>query len=399
MKTKKTIYILFFILYFSFDCFSQYINQDGEYRFSNITQKNVDILTGSNVEYIGHNINLEPYWRVRHGGAKFNYTYRFDPDWDWGTSILKYENDKAELLNYAGVNFYDYEYPERDENLYKINTGYVSLDRNTFFIESFSSSGWWYNYPMTIFNSTASQTDYFSPISFNSDLCWGTLLAVYGGNLQCTRFYNSSDSRLKSNIKDISPRSKDLLKLEGKSYIKENISPERSAQKESNKTEFGFIAQEVEEIYPELVFESENGIKCVNYTGFIPLIVELIKQQKLDLAENKQLISEYKYSFQESINNCISVTHKNTQVDFNVSLPFENTSIDYTLTVYNLNTGQMVWRYNESGYSGDFKNKIISWDLINLNNSKISNGIFVCKSEIKTDKIQMISEGKKFILN
>lgn len=46
-----------------------------------------------------------------------------------------------------------------------------------------------------------------------------------------------------------------------------------------NKTHYGYIAQDVQQVLPELVYEGENGILGIDYIGFIPLIIETIKQQ------------------------------------------------------------------------------------------------------------------------
>ena len=40
-----------------------------------------------------------------------------------------------------------------------------------------------------------------------------------------------------------------------------------------NKTSFGFIAQEVEKVYPNLVETDNNGIKSLNYSQLIPLLL------------------------------------------------------------------------------------------------------------------------------
>jgi len=46
------------------------------------------------------------------------------------------------------------------------------------------------------------------------------------------------------------------------------------------KKEFGFIAQDVKELFPELVEESTDGLLSVNYIGLIPLLLESIKEQR-----------------------------------------------------------------------------------------------------------------------
>jgi len=48
-----------------------------------------------------------------------------------------------------------------------------------------------------------------------------------------------------------------------------------------DKTVYGFVAQDVEKIFPDLVFTDKNGLKSIRYNSFIPLIVETLKEQHL----------------------------------------------------------------------------------------------------------------------
>ena len=41
----------------------------------------------------------------------------------------------------------------------------------------------------------------------------------------------------------------------------------------------GFIAQEIQKSYPNLVSEDEKGYLSLNYTEFIPLIINAMKEQ------------------------------------------------------------------------------------------------------------------------
>lgn len=44
------------------------------------------------------------------------------------------------------------------------------------------------------------------------------------------------------------------------------------------KTHFGFIAQELQQVYPELVYENDNGTLSVCYVELIPILVQSIKE-------------------------------------------------------------------------------------------------------------------------
>jgi len=54
-----------------------------------------------------------------------------------------------------------------------------------------------------------------------------------------------------------------------------------------NRLHYGFIAQEVEEIIPEIVAEGSNGYKTIQYSEVSSVLVEAIKEQQT-LIETQQ---------------------------------------------------------------------------------------------------------------
>ena len=83
----------------------------------------------------------------------------------------------------------------------------------------------------------------------------------------------NSDARLKSNIMSLGSTLAKLMKIDGKTYtLKSN--------KKENK--IGLLAQEIEEVFPELVKEGEDkdGTLSVNYQGLIPVLINAIKEQQ-----------------------------------------------------------------------------------------------------------------------
>jgi hypothetical protein len=62
---------------------------------------------------------------------------------------------------------------------------------------------------------------------------------------------------------------------------------------------FGFIAQEVEAVFPELVSTDENGQKFVSYTEFIPLLVEAFKEQQQTITIMQEQIDFLRNEFSE----------------------------------------------------------------------------------------------------
>ena len=61
--------------------------------------------------------------------------------------------------------------------------------------------------------------------------------------------------------------------------------------RENNKPAFGVIAQELEEVLPELV--NGDNPKTVNYNGIVGVIIEAMKEQQNEIIELKSIISKY----------------------------------------------------------------------------------------------------------
>ena len=53
----------------------------------------------------------------------------------------------------------------------------------------------------------------------------------------------------------------------------------------------GVVAQEVEQVLPEVVKTRDNGDKAVNYEKMIPLLIECIKDQQKQIDELKRIIN------------------------------------------------------------------------------------------------------------
>lgn len=108
-------------------------------------------------------------------------------------------------------------------------------------------------------------------------------LEVYGDILAYT-FNNISDRNMKTNIEKINEPMRLLENINGYSFnYKEGYNLDK-------RRKMGVIAQEVEEILPEMVKEF-NGIKSVNYENFIPILIESIKylNKRVDcLEQNKK---------------------------------------------------------------------------------------------------------------
>ena len=94
----------------------------------------------------------------------------------------------------------------------------------------------------------------------------------------------SSDKRLKKNIKPLSSALNKLLQISGVEFDwieKEGVHSHKGH-------DVGVIAQEVEEVLPEVVVTRDNGYKAVNYEKIVPLLIEAIKDLKAEVDELKK---------------------------------------------------------------------------------------------------------------
>jgi hypothetical protein len=93
--------------------------------------------------------------------------------------------------------------------------------------------------------------------------------------------------RLKKDIEPITDSIKKVSKMRGVRYIWRDVP--FISEKDRKKEDIGFIAQELKEVLPEVVFGSEETYYRVKYPDIIALCIEAIKEQSnlLDLKEQK----------------------------------------------------------------------------------------------------------------
>lgn len=184
------------------------------------------------------------------------------------------------------------------------------------------------------------------------------------GNIRVNTTIYTSDSILKYNIRSISGKESKLSALNGVSYLFRQLNEDKATQYEtssinkilkSNSTEdynrihYGFIAQEVQKIFPELVYQDNNGILGIDYVAFIPLLVEEFKTQNEEIATLKSEIAALKSSMQIPLSS--SKAETSCELYQNYPNPFnEATSIKFkiansvniaTLFIYDLSGKQI----------------------------------------------------------
>lgn len=186
----------------------------------------------------------------------------------------------------------------------------------------------WLHGKRGIYLTTSGQANnivaYYAPAS-NSNFIFNTNLRVNGVNI-------TSDARLKENVQTLQNPLNIVSQLNGVSYNyklseinkyreqdaskfteaqnmqnsasvssnaaltgKENDDKlyqnavDRKEAEDASRKRIGFLAQDIEKVLPELVQTDENGVKSIDYIGFIPLIVESLKemQQTIQAQQNE----------------------------------------------------------------------------------------------------------------
>lgn len=190
-------------------------------------------------------------------------------------------------------------------------------------------SDWWLNInnaakhpnlPMTIgtwpgFYWTCNQSNFFmldvSPSNpriagtGNEIVFYNTDKGIFN-SIQVANVYNHSDARAKENVKTITSGLDAVLNLHPVSYNWKKYDPSVKLAKSAisdttqavsygpdDKTlQYGFIAQEVEKVLPNVVKTNEDGHKMINYTAIIPVLVQAIQKLKSTVETQKIQIEQ-----------------------------------------------------------------------------------------------------------
>lgn len=122
----------------------------------------------------------------------------------------------------------------------------------------------------------------------------------------------ASDERFKKDIKNLGNSLGSLKKLDGVSFKMRKVKPQESSisldsikdpvkyqtlladknrmgnDEYGSKDRFGFVAQELKEVFPDLVEEDKDGYLNIDYIGLIPVLVEAIKElsARIETIEN-----------------------------------------------------------------------------------------------------------------
>ena len=117
------------------------------------------------------------------------------------------------------------------------------------------------------------------------------------GNIRATAditAYHTSDRRYKDNLKNIEKPNEKLKRINGYEF---DWNDKHEVYK--NTHDIGVIAQEIEEVLPEIVVEREDGYKAVRYEKIIPLLIESNKDLVQRVEGLEQTIKEKDEKYEE----------------------------------------------------------------------------------------------------
>lgn len=107
-------------------------------------------------------------------------------------------------------------------------------------------------------------------------------------------FYKDFLNPIFSNIWNLKYFSNLKVKYNWKPNNPANIQP-------TAKLNIGFLAQEVGEVFPEMVEELKSGYQGVKYAQFAPILVEAIKEQQIIIEEQASKIKNLERHAQEML--------------------------------------------------------------------------------------------------
>lgn len=137
----------------------------------------------------------------------------------------------------------------------------------------------------------------------------GKYAGFFYGNVKVTsemwaNVFTPSDARLKTNIasmsskqsidklKELHPVTYNLIQKENVSTARMTVADTATVQKLYDETsqffqkpKYGLLAQEVQKVYPDLVYEDQEGTLGIDYTGLIPVLISAIQEQQRKIDE------------------------------------------------------------------------------------------------------------------
>jgi hypothetical protein len=225
---------------------------------------------------------------------------------------------------------------------------------------------------------------------------------IYGdGDTWAYDFSKFSDISLKENFEPIDSPLEKVMQLNGLYYnykntvLSEDAEPNTVISEEPPKRCMGFIAQEIEEVVPEVVNTKENGLKGIAYQDITALLVEAIKELEVQVS-----------TLENELNNCCNANetqNKTTGIASNKSNfndcyllqnhpnPFsQETIIEYYIPIENAQASILFFDMN--GKLMLTKTVDIDAGILRINSGELKPGMYfytllVNREEVDTKKM------------
>ncbi|MEL6732927.1 MAG: tail fiber domain-containing protein, partial [Bacteroidota bacterium] len=151
-----------------------------------------------------------------------------------------------------------------------------------------------------------------------------TSYTIYGSANAIGGMWMASDRKLKRNIKPIRGAVETVQQLAGVTYnYNTDVRPELRL---SDDLQYGFIAQEVEKVLPELVRPAitptgeEDDYVVMNYDGIIPVLTEAIKEQQ-EVIEEQEIRLESQEAIIDQLLNRLQEIESKLKIEREVQTP------------------------------------------------------------------------------
>lgn len=254
-----------------------------------------------------------------------------------------------------------------------------------------STPGWNYGVYGTLMGNNNGAGVFGSSVNLDGGIdTQGRYAGFFRGNVKstdviyATSFQTSSDYRLKENIESVSYDCVDnIMKL---NVVRYNLKPRTVNFGDTAVTQMGYytnesgildrihyglIAQELQDIYPDLVYEGGDGYLSVNYMELIPLLIQSIQSLKEEVEQLKENQKSSKRTTIKTSNQMglssiskISVSVEAATISCNISNSVKKANI----FIYDTNGNQL--------YRGDIKDR--GRMEIEIKDFAFNDGIYVC---------------------
>lgn len=265
-----------------------------------------------------------------------------------------------------------------------INIGGASENgRFNFLIDKFSGLYWTFNGGEKFFQCDVTPMSPRLAGASDQVVFYNSFTSTFN-SIQVANVYNYSDERAKTNINTINSGLNTILNLrpvsynwktssstpQTKSFTIDNTN-HHSYGHNDGKLQYGFLAQEVENVMPDAVATDEDGNKLINYTAIIPLLVQAIQDLQSIVTEQSATIER----LNEQIASGNTFTNSNRILTCTPNPTSGQTVFEYSISDNATNANIII-----CNLSGDIKRSIpcqLTGSAISEDLSDLRDGIYI----------------------